>query len=524
MAEVKSLSKESLQELLRVLKGFFKGLDEELEVYVASQVLGLPTLLLGPHGTGKTTLAKAFYDTLVVKEGKGYRPLKKFFMLIKERHTPFDVFYTYHLPSLMRGEEKIVPKAIEAEAVFLDEPFTNQLITSALKDFLEERIYDKFQCKWLFFTAASNPPNLFYETVMQLKNLADLDRFDVVILIEARLGLSLYEIAEQMAEARDRHPMPEVGFRIDVSNLPKVRSEILSLRVSKEALSWLTLFAHSLSVCAYEDEDRQKHILDKFSVLESLPCSTCPFRQHKLCSKYALQPNRFMRSTILLAKALAWLRGDSEVKLEHVRKVVRYTLPLRLALVNEALKHRMPTLKALVQQCIKDFDEWCRERGRYFIEALERVFRALEKLDFMRANKALEGYHNDPILWALSCSIRDRIQRLREELLELVPKLSEEELEVIAEARDEEIVELARKRLEELQGIITVAYGRGSENLKKLLKKLFMEGVLSEQDLVQIFEGSIQGMEKRWNGKRLVIENRGSEVWVRGPKELLKSP
>ena len=85
-------------------------------------------------------------------------------------------------------------------------------------------------------------------------------------------------------------------------------------------------------------------------------------------------------------------------------------------------------------------------------------------------------------------------------------------------------MELARKRLEELQGIITVAYGRGSENLKKLLKKLFMEGVLSEQDLVQIFEGSIQGMEKRWNGKRLVIENRGSEVWVRGPKELLKSP
>jgi len=88
----------------------------------------------------------------------------------------------------MRGEEKIVPKAIDAEAVFLDEPFTNQLITSALKDFLEERIYDKFECNWLFFTAASNPPNLYYQTVMQLTNLADLDRFDVVIPFETKLG------------------------------------------------------------------------------------------------------------------------------------------------------------------------------------------------------------------------------------------------------------------------------------------------------------------------------------------------
>ena len=523
MVKVKLLSRERIQELLKALKGFFRGLDEELEVYVSAQALGLPTLLLGPHGTGKTTLVKALYDALVIEEGENYRPLRKFFLLVKERHTPFDVFYTYHLPSLMKGEEKIIPKAIDAEAVFLDEPFTNQLITSALKDFLEERVYDRFQCKWLFFTAASNPSNLYYETVMRLKNLADLDRFDVVIPIEARLGMSLYEIAGQMAKAKERHPKPRIDFRINISNLPKVRSSILGLKVSKEAVSWLTLFAHSLSACAYEDENRHKHVLDKFSVLESLPCSTCPFRQHRLCSKYALQPNRFMRSTIMLAKAVAWLKGSGEVRLEHVRKAVKYTLPLRLVLVNEALKHRIPTLKALVQQCIRDFDEWCRERGRYFMEALEQVFKALERLDFMKANEALEGYHNDPVLWALSCSIRDGVQRLREEFLELVPKLSEEELEALAEARNEEIAELARRRLEELQGIITVAYGRGGENLKKLLKRLFMAGVLSEQDLVAVLEGRLQGIEKRWNGKRLVIENRGSEVWVRGPRELLKS-
>ncbi len=467
-------------------------------------------------------MAKAFYDALVIREGRSYRPLKKFFLLVKERHTPSDVFYTYHLPSLMKGEEKIIPKAIDAEAVFLDEPFTNQLITSALKDFLEERVYDRFQCKWLFFTAASNPPNLYYETVMQLKNLADLDRFDVVIPIEARLGMSLYEIAEQMAEAKERHPKPEIGFRIDVGNLPRVRNEILSLGVSKEALSWLTLFAHSLSVCAYEDEDRQKHILDKFSVLESLPCSTCPFRQHKLCSKYALQPNRFIRSTIMLAKALAWLKGDEEVGIGHVGIAVKYTLPLRLVIINEALKHRIPTLKALAQQCIRDFDEWCSESGKHFMRSLERALDSLKELDFPKALKALEGYHNDPVLWALCMDFMEEFQILKGILLSLIPRLSEEELEVLARAKDEAIAWKARARLEELQGIITVTYARGSEALKKLLKRLFIAGVLSEHDLVSILEGRSTGLVKEWDGERVVIETRGANVQIKAPKELLE--
>jgi len=83
----------------------------------------------------------------MVKEGEKIRPIKSFMMLLKERHTPFDVFYTYDLPSLMQGEEKIVPKSIDAEAVYFDEIFANQLILSALKDFLEERVYDRFKVK-----------------------------------------------------------------------------------------------------------------------------------------------------------------------------------------------------------------------------------------------------------------------------------------------------------------------------------------------------------------------------------------
>ncbi|RLE91049.1 MAG: hypothetical protein DRN04_13690 [Thermoprotei archaeon] len=106
---VLELTRENVLEVIRELQEFFKGLREEVEVYVASQVAGLPTLLIGGHGTGKTTLVKAFYSTLVVKERDSYRPLKTFMLLLKERHTPMDVFYSYHLPSLLKGVQKIVP-------------------------------------------------------------------------------------------------------------------------------------------------------------------------------------------------------------------------------------------------------------------------------------------------------------------------------------------------------------------------------------------------------------------------------
>ena len=101
----------------------------------------------------------------------------------------------------------------------------------------------------------------------------------------------------------------------------------------------------------------------KFNVLETLPCHKCIFRDHEICSKYALQPNRFMRSTILLAKSLAWFEGSRRVRLEHVRKACKYTLPLRLVIINESLKMEIPTLKALVEACIRDFDNFYNKKA-----------------------------------------------------------------------------------------------------------------------------------------------------------------
>jgi len=130
-----------------------------------------------------------------------------------------------------------------------------------------------------------------------------------------------------MANSTSRRLEPNVNVRIDVTNIHEVRKKILSLNVSDDAKSWLTIFANSLCTCTYEDENGNRYLLDKFSVLENLPCMNCTFKNLRLCSKYALQPNRFIRSSILLAKAIAWLNCSSKIEYEHVRNSVKYILP-----------------------------------------------------------------------------------------------------------------------------------------------------------------------------------------------------
>ena len=114
--------------------------------------------------------------------------------------------------------------------------------------------------------------------------------------------------------------------------------------------------------------------------------------------------------------------------------------------------------------------------------------------------------------------IEERLMKLRQELISLIPKLSEKELEVLAQIDDEEISGKASIRLDELRGIITITLDRSE--LKKVLKILFMEGVISEKDIEDIISGKVRELKKEWNGSKVEV-GIGRKAKVKCHKDLL---
>ncbi|RLE84307.1 MAG: hypothetical protein DRJ67_10770, partial [Thermoprotei archaeon] len=58
------LSRETVHRLIGALNRMFQGLQREIEAFVLAHIAGMPVLLVGPHGSGKTRLTKAFYSML----------------------------------------------------------------------------------------------------------------------------------------------------------------------------------------------------------------------------------------------------------------------------------------------------------------------------------------------------------------------------------------------------------------------------------------------------------------------------
>lgn len=353
------LSRNTVKGLIAALK---EKLDQEpylLEAFVLAQIAGLPTLLVGAHGSGKTTMVKTLASAFYIRD----RPLKFKHITVKEIHTEYNVFARPDFGALAQGREKWIPKLIEAEFPFIDEIFRNHRIMAALNEVLEEKHFEGLQLKWLFFAAATNPPNQYYKTV-DILNYADLDRFAVIIEVEDR-G---FGFADKMISGFK----PELDLKIDVGNLESVREEIKNTKVSAEASSLAKMMVAAFSVCNYEPvKDGEKIIIyNKFSVLNDLKCYRCIHQQHNICPRYALAPKRALRSLIALAKARAWVLSR-EVREEDVVWAFKYTIPGRTAIISQELKETVPTYKALHDKMLKDFREWFVEKSVYFNSSRE---------------------------------------------------------------------------------------------------------------------------------------------------------
>jgi MoxR-like ATPase len=320
---------DQFQKILDDMNTTYFGLSEQNEVMLACLAARLPLYEEGPHGVAKTSrnqrLSKYFGE-------------KAFYRQIRAQSTVYDVFYEYDLPALMKGERKIVPKALACKFVILDEFKKNPLFGSAIHDFIEDHVVDGIKAEWQYVAGLSNPQNEFYETNLALTDWATNDRWGCVNYINPPRTYDLFELGLR-TERMFKPPDPD--FKVPLDALEKAYEEVAAVEIPVEIHLRLQLLLSSLSECSYtpansvDVKDVSKWMLLGSSI-EGL-CGACRHRL-EICGVATCSPTRAQRAAIWLSKALAWVRGKDRVGQDEFEAALNHVLPHRIFYVPSFLR------------------------------------------------------------------------------------------------------------------------------------------------------------------------------------------
>lgn len=145
-------------------------------------------------------------------------------------------------------------------------------------------------------------------------------------------SMSIEEKGKRVDEIRGKYRTKisdRLGLRLLCSReLTTIRSEIESLKISREALMFFDLAIAELTSC---QEFGQKRLNEECN-------EGCHYR-HYLCGKIiGCISIRFIKSLIKYAKALAWLLGEREVDNKYLQSIMPYALWHRINYQNDYLE------------------------------------------------------------------------------------------------------------------------------------------------------------------------------------------
>lgn len=140
----------TLQNLLLVeelLNARFIGMNAHVRALILAVACGEPLLLVGPPGTAKSRLIRAFCGTigLIDEDGDSQRDEDYFEYLLTPFTEPGELFGHYDISALHRGQGMIRMEAgmmQNARVVFLDEVFNaSSAILNSILSFMNERLF-----------------------------------------------------------------------------------------------------------------------------------------------------------------------------------------------------------------------------------------------------------------------------------------------------------------------------------------------------------------------------------------------
>lgn len=173
--------------------------------------------------------------------------------------------------------------------------------------------------------------------------------------------------AEEICNAFGEYLSKTIGVRpLRKEDREKIRSEIEAMEFDLDASAFTRMLLAELSFC---DRYGQKRIVE--SCEEGCHYTGYLCHQIKNCAS-----NRLPISIKLYAQGLAWLLGDSEIDIEHVKAVMPYALSHRIQWKDQVLSQKEkakrddPFQIYLAKEAVKIVAQRYREQGEHLKDAL----------------------------------------------------------------------------------------------------------------------------------------------------------
>lgn len=167
----------------------------------------------------------------------------------------------------------------------------------------------------------------------------------------------------------------------------QIRSEVETLDLDLDASAFTRMLLSELSFC---DRYGQKRIIENCE-------EGCHFSEY-LCHEIKnCASNRLPTSIKLYAQGLAWLLGDSEIDMEHVKAVMPYNLSHRIQWKDEILSQKErakrddPFQIYLAKEAVKTLSHRYQEQSEHLKDALavgSKIFQG-EPLEFLEGDHPL---------------------------------------------------------------------------------------------------------------------------------------
>lgn len=318
--------------------------DTQRALKATTLIKGGTSILVGLPGTAKTTLIEMLAKVFNIKMAK--------ITCAPQKVTLEGSFYRLDIPSLMKGEEKIIWKDIaDADFIFISEiNRAPQSFQDELIDLLQYRELEAYgEVKTIKPNALGFLDMNWYRGGLD-KAISDRPRTMIPFPSPdffARMNISQKRFNKQSITDLRQKVVPKATL----DDLIACQEEVEKIEIDDNALLYATLITESFSACLYNRDHASERWIppcfeDQLEVLGEIDTNLTPKCSYlgEICSCVKTpMAYRLDESLILLAKSLAYLDGQSVVfqdeEFGHVTEALKYVVGNRLELRVSIAKH-----------------------------------------------------------------------------------------------------------------------------------------------------------------------------------------